>query len=125
MIESIRHIFIDETNRQLDAIELELQSEFGVTFNKKLAEKVFLAMHSIKGTSPMFGFNKLPSFIIPIEKTFDRIRKDEIILTTELKEKTEEVVKIIKNVLVNNNDIHITEGEDEKALITFFKNLST
>ena len=49
-----------------------------------LVNAVFRALHTIKGSGAMFGFDKVASFTHEFETAFDRVRKGEIKPTQEL-----------------------------------------
>jgi len=64
-------------------LELEDQPD-----SKPLIERVFRAMHTIKGSSAMFGFQHIADFTHEIETVFDLIRDEHIFANTEIIEKT-------------------------------------
>lgn len=123
MIEQIRNLFIQEVTRQIDTIEKELNSTVIVEFDKNLVEKVFHTMHNIKGSGPMVGFHFLPIVAMPAEKTFDRIRKGELPFSPEVKDKTNDLLKLMREILANNCDKSLSEGENQTELVNFFKQL--
>lgn len=125
MIEKIRDLFIEEASLQLLTIESLLENHTKGVLKDDVIEKVFLAMHSIKGAGPMVGFNSLPIVTAPVEKVFARIRKGEINISDELIVKTNSVVRLIIDALKSNSDKHIAEGDDKEELINYFKNLSS
>lgn len=123
MIEQIRNLFIQEVTRQIDTIEKEMNATPFVEFNKDLVEKVFHTMHNIKGSAPMVGFHFLPTVAMPAEKTFDRIRKGELPFSLEVKDKTNDLLKLVREVLENNCDKSLSEGDKQTELVNFFKQL--
>src|SRR5689334_25305561 len=52
--------------------------------DKELIDSAFRALHTIKGSGAMFGFDKVASFTHEFETAFDRVRKGEIRPTHEL-----------------------------------------
>jgi two-component system chemotaxis sensor kinase CheA len=52
--------------------------------DRALVDAAFRAMHTIKGSGAMFGFDKVASFTHEFETAFDRVRKGEIEPTHEL-----------------------------------------
>ena len=125
MKEAIRNIFIEETTQQLNSLGLLLKDFFNGNDNDSIVEKVFLAMHSIKGAGPMVGFNYLPDVVIPVEKTYARIRKGELDISEELMEKTDGIIKLLINVLKSNSDNHLNNDLSHLELLNFFKNLNS
>ena len=57
MIEQIKEGFINETIHDLNSIELDLTTDKLGDVSDCLVEKVFTAVHKIKGTAPMLGIN--------------------------------------------------------------------
>ncbi|MBN2166583.1 MAG: Hpt domain-containing protein [Marinilabiliaceae bacterium] len=123
MIEKIRNIFREETAQQLENLENSLKSHLNGEKGKIDVEKIFLAMHSIKGAGPMVGFNSLPKITMPVEKAYDKIRRGELSISDELIQKTNCIVRLIIDALQLNSDLHLADGENEDELINFFKNL--
>ncbi|MCJ8500362.1 chemotaxis protein CheA [Desulfatitalea alkaliphila] len=52
--------------------------------NKDLVDRVFRAMHTIKGSGAMFGFDEIAAFTHDVETVFDRVRDGHIPVTTHL-----------------------------------------
>jgi two-component system, chemotaxis family, sensor kinase CheA len=52
--------------------------------DEELIGRVFRAMHTIKGSGAMFGFDDIAAFTHEVETTFDRVRAGEIPVTKEL-----------------------------------------
>jgi two-component system chemotaxis sensor kinase CheA len=52
--------------------------------DKDLIDTAFRALHTIKGSGAMFGFDKVAAFTHEFETAFDRVRKGEIVPTQEL-----------------------------------------
>lgn len=52
--------------------------------DRELVDSAFRALHTIKGSGAMFGFDKVASFTHEFETAFDRVRRGEIKPTQEL-----------------------------------------
>jgi two-component system chemotaxis sensor kinase CheA len=52
--------------------------------DRELVDSAFRALHTIKGSGAMFGFDKVATFTHEFETAFDRVRKGEIKPTQEL-----------------------------------------
>ena len=77
-------VFRVEAQELLDQIEqalLDLEANPG---NADLIAQVFRAMHTLKGSGAMFGFDALASFAHACETAFDKVRKGEAKATPEL-----------------------------------------
>ncbi|HEX3662201.1 MAG TPA: chemotaxis protein CheA [Acidobacteriaceae bacterium] len=74
--EEAREILVD-----LEASLLELNEKPGDT---ELVGRVFRALHTIKGSGAMFGFDDLAAFTHNLENAFDEVRKGRLAVTPEL-----------------------------------------
>ena len=78
-----------ETFRQ-EARELLEQLEQGLLdldrnrTDSDLVNSVFRALHTIKGSGAMFGFTAVAAFVHEFETAFDRVRKGQIAITSDL-----------------------------------------
>ena len=52
--------------------------------DRELIDSAFRALHTIKGSGAMFGFDKVAAFTHEFETAFDRIRKGEIAPSQDL-----------------------------------------
>jgi two-component system chemotaxis sensor kinase CheA len=75
---------------RIEAAELLEQMEQGLLDlehqldNRALIDGVFRALHTLKGSGAMFGFDRLASFTHHCETAFDRVRKGLAVATPEL-----------------------------------------
>jgi two-component system, chemotaxis family, sensor kinase CheA len=77
-------VFRVEAQELLDLIDqslLDLEKSPG---NADLVAQVFRAMHTLKGSGAMFGFDTLANFAHACETAFDRVRKGQVAATPEL-----------------------------------------
>jgi two-component system chemotaxis sensor kinase CheA len=84
MMEDHFQTFIDESTELLTdlesaLVELEEQPE-----DSELIGRIFRALHTIKGTSGMFGMDGLNTFTHQLESVFDLVRQGELPVTREL-----------------------------------------
>ncbi|MFV0348984.1 MAG: chemotaxis protein CheW [Halodesulfovibrio sp.] len=76
--------FREEAQELLSELEtalLELEEEPG---NSDIVDRVFRAMHTIKGSGAMFGFDDIAAFTHDVENMFDKVRNRELAVTREL-----------------------------------------
>jgi two-component system chemotaxis sensor kinase CheA len=76
--------FRTEAEEHLIALEESLLEMEDSPNDKDLIAKSFRAMHTIKGSGGMFGFNDLSAFTHHLETAFDRIRNGHYSVTPEL-----------------------------------------
>jgi two-component system chemotaxis sensor kinase CheA len=74
--EEAREIVVD-----LEAALLELNEERG---DMELVGRVFRALHTIKGSGAMFGFEELAAFTHNLETAFDQVRNGKLAISSEL-----------------------------------------
>lgn len=71
----------EELLTDLESALLELEEH---PTDPDLVARVFRAMHTIKGTGAMFGFDRLSAFTHCLENAFDRVRNGKLAVTSEL-----------------------------------------
>lgn len=76
--------FIEEANDLIATLEKTLLALEHNTEDKSLVEKVFRVMHTLKGNSSMFGFEKMGAITHHLETIFDFIREGKKPVTKEL-----------------------------------------
>lgn len=93
---------------ELESSLLELEERPDDT---EVVGRVFRAMHTIKGSGAMFGFDAVSEFTHQVETAFDRVRDGAIRVTPELISLTLQARDKILDLLDNGGD-----GKDEVAL---------
>lgn len=71
----------DELLVDLEAAMLELEEQ---PDDSDCVDRAFRAMHTIKGSGAMFGFDKLAAFTHHLENAFDLVRCGDLVITKEL-----------------------------------------
>ena len=74
--EEAKEIFVE-----LEATLLELNKS---SDDKELVQKAFRALHTIKGSGSMFGFDKVAAFTHNLENAYDEVREGRLKVTPEL-----------------------------------------
>jgi len=77
-------IFRVEAQELLEQIEQGLLDLAGNPGDKEMVATIFRALHTLKGSGAMFGFDDLAGFTHHCETAFDRVRKGEVPATREL-----------------------------------------
>ena len=84
MLDQMTSVFFDEANELLDNLEgylLTLETE---PQNQEIISAVFRAMHTIKGSSGMFGFDEIQHFTHEMESAFDKVRNGIVPVSSDL-----------------------------------------
>ena len=84
MLEQLSSVFFDEANELLDNLEEQLLALSDNNGDPETIAAVFRAMHTIKGSSAMFGFNEISTFTHEAESAMDQVRNGVIPVTPEL-----------------------------------------
>src|SRR6056297_1985623 len=109
--------FIEEATDNIKDLEDALLILDNEPENKELVERVFRAMHTIKGGGAMFGFQKLSDFTHHLENIYDQVREGKLSINKGLLDLTLQSVDHLKNLL--------EEGEElSRNTETTHKNLS-
>lgn len=77
-------VFRQEASELFEVLEGALLDLGQRPDDRDLVDSAFRALHTIKGSGAMFGFDKVASFTHEFETAFDRVRKGEIKPTQEL-----------------------------------------
>ncbi len=91
--------FISETHESLDNLEptfVELEKDPG---NLELINSVFRVVHSLKGAADFLGFPKVVKIAHKSESLFNRLRKEEMVLTPEIMDVVFEAVDVLKALI--------------------------
>jgi two-component system chemotaxis sensor kinase CheA len=104
MIDKFRAKFVEESMDNLHDLEEALFLLEKDMENKELIERIFRAMHSLKGGGAMFGFNHLSDFTHHLETIFDWVRNNKLKVSTDLISLTFSAIDQI-NFLLKTGDL--------------------
>ncbi len=107
-IDQFRHGFQEEAREllvELEAVLLELNER---REDGELVGRVFRALHTIKGSGAMFGFDELAAFAHKLENAFDEVRKGHLAVTPDLVDLTLSALDQIRAM--------VEEGENDAAV---------
>lgn len=79
-----RAIFREEALDLLSELESTLLELEASPHDMDLVNQVFRALHTIKGSGAMFGFDDIADFTHALESVFDKLRNEELQVTREL-----------------------------------------
>lgn len=85
--------------------------------DKTKIESLFGALHSLKGSGGMFGYNKISEYTHDIETIYDYVRKDRIKINTELLDVTLRAIDHLKLLLKMGDDLDV-QSENEHQIKT-------
>jgi len=99
-----RQAFKEEALELLGELETSLLELEEDPKNGEVINRVFRAMHTIKGSGAMFGFEDIASFTHEVETVFDLARNGQIAVSKELLDLT---------LLARDNILSMLEGEEQ------------
>jgi two-component system chemotaxis sensor kinase CheA len=79
-----RQSFREEAREILVELEASLLELTERRDDRELVGRIFRALHTIKGSGAMFGFDDLAAFTHNLENAFDEVRKERLAVTPEL-----------------------------------------
>lgn len=122
MMDKFKAKFVEESLDNVNDLEESLFALENDMQSKDLIERIFRAMHSLKGGGAMFGFNHLSEFTHHLENIFDKVRNDKLEVTPDLISLTFSAVDEIK-FLLNKGDL--TDQEDLDAYGRFMAKIQS
>lgn len=84
MFDQVASVFFDEANELLDNLEGYLLTLENEPENQEVISAVFRTMHTIKGSSAMFGLDEISKFTHKMENAFDLVRQGKVFVTPQL-----------------------------------------
>src|SRR6185369_5084802 len=84
MSDQYRQAFRDEANELLVELETSLLELEENPADGELIGRVFRAMHTIKGSGAMFGFEAIAAFTHNVETVFDQVRCGKLAVSKNL-----------------------------------------
>ena len=103
-------VFLEEAKELLADLEEALLELEGAPEDKELIGRIFRAMHTIKGSGAMFGFDAVAAFTHEVETFYDKVREGTVGVTPELIS----VTLVAKDQIVEL--LQATEGEAPSSL---------
>jgi two-component system chemotaxis sensor kinase CheA len=97
--ENFQSKFIDEAFDNIADLEQALMSLELSPNDKGLVERVFRAMHSLKGGGAMFGFERLSEFTHRLENIYDMVRSGQLCISSSLLSVTLQSVDFLRDLL--------------------------
>ncbi|MBU2493468.1 MAG: chemotaxis protein CheA [Bacteroidetes bacterium] len=123
MIDAHRKAFIEEATELLAQLEVSLLELENNPKDSEVIAKVFRSLHTIKGSSGMFGYDDIAMFTHDIENVYDHVRNGEINITKELIDLTLAAGDQISFMLVKSEDASQLDDNLTKEILTSFRNI--
>jgi two-component system chemotaxis sensor kinase CheA len=119
-----RDYFKEEARELLGNIEQMLVDLETSPDDFELLNNIFRALHTIKGSGSMFGFEDIAEFTHDVETLFDMLRDKKLSVTKEIIDLTLSARDLIAAMLEKTDEEEVDQEEKER-LLRAFKSLTT
>ncbi len=123
MIDSHRQAFIEEAEELLLELESTLLELEESPTDTELIAKTFRALHTIKGSSAMFGYDDITMFTHDIENVYDFIRKGELKITKDIIDSTLAAKDQIHKMLHPESEENKVDENITRQILEAFRNI--
>lgn len=114
MIEQHIATYREEAGELLAELETSLLDLEETPEDHDLINRVFRAMHTIKGSGAMFGFDDVAAFTHEVETVFDLVRNGKMVVTKELLDltlKSRDHISALLDASAGFGQVDVNEGE--------------
>ncbi len=123
MNDNHREAFREEARELLGELEAALLELEKTPEDLELIGRVFRAMHTIKGSGAMFGFDEIAAFTHDVETIYDRVRNGDIRVTKHLVDLTLSACDQIQRMIEPAENGEPIDREKTKKITAAFKDL--
>ncbi|MCG8390146.1 MAG: chemotaxis protein CheA [Cytophagales bacterium] len=124
-MDSLQHIFIQEATELLSELEEALLAFENNLEDRDSMERIFRAMHTLKGASSMFGFTDVNDFTHELESIYDALREGTLKATPGILELTLEAVDHLGEFIKNPSHEDEAIKKRQKTLLEKIKAYNT
>jgi two-component system chemotaxis sensor kinase CheA len=107
-MDSFKHVFKEEAQELIGNLEQALLVLEKNPKDEQSIDQIFRVMHTLKGNSDMFGFDKIEEITHQLESVYDGIRNSEDELNDEILSVTFSTVDHIRDLLNEGNSLQDT-----------------
>ncbi|MDM8535513.1 chemotaxis protein CheA [Desulfobacterales bacterium HSG17] len=122
-MDNFRNTYREETEELLADLESALLELSDDNDNMEIVSRIFRAMHTIKGSGAMFGFDKIVAFTHEVETVFDMVRDKLIPVNKNLVDLTLGACDQIRKMIAVDSEESETENDIVSTIISSFKKL--
>ncbi|WP_243546563.1 chemotaxis protein CheA [Pseudodesulfovibrio tunisiensis] len=118
-----RQIFKEEAYDLLSELEGTLLELEQAPEDMDLINRIFRALHTIKGSGSMFGFEDIAEFTHEVETVFDLVRNEELAVTGELCNLALKSRDYIQKMLDNSESDDVVDPHEMEAILSGLQGL--
>lgn len=125
---SVNKMFFDESRDNISKIENSLLHLENEPKDNDMINELFRNVHTIKGSSGMFGFDNIMEFTHTFETLLDKVRHDEILITDEIISeslKANDYISKMLDLAENNEKVTNNFIKDGNQITTKLQQLSS
>jgi two-component system chemotaxis sensor kinase CheA len=122
-MDQFKNSFQEEAREILVELESALLALNETPGDMELVGRVFRALHTIKGSGAMFGFDELAAFTHKLENAFDEVRNGRLTITPELIDLTLAAMDQIRAMLEEGNGAPAADAEACAQILAKVKQL--
>ena len=116
MMEEAITTYREEAGELLAELETSLLDLEETPDDNDLINRVFRAMHTIKGSGAMFGFDEIASFTHEVETVFDMVRNGKMTVTKRLLDLTLKSRDHILYILNISSDEEVDRSQGDEII---------
>ncbi len=116
-MEQFKKKFLEEASDLINNLEKSLLLLEENKQDRNIIEEVFRIMHSLKGGSAMFGFQKMDAFTHDLETIYDLIRSDKLQVDNEVLNVTLAAIDHLKVLLENGENLSSEAAANHTLLL--------
>jgi len=117
--------YIEDAGELIAKLEAELMDFENNIENPATIQELFRVMHTLKGTSGMFGFQRIEELTHLLEDIYDLLRNNEIAINQEILNLTFEAVDLLKLLLQTKEILDIEQEKQCSRIILLAKKYAT
>ncbi len=101
-VEELREVFINEAKEILVELEHDLLALENMPENYELIDNIFRGIHTLKGSSTMFGYENIQNIAHEYESIFNLVRDNQMQISIDLINITLKGIDAFKSILYND-----------------------
>jgi len=117
--------YIEDAGELITQLESQLINFENDITNKEIIQEIFRVMHTLKGTSGMFGFHRIEEFTHLLEDIYDLVRNEHLVINQDIINLTFDSVDLIKLMLQTKENFDYEQEIVFKNTISVAQKYST
>ena len=120
---ALKLIFQEEVTNRLSELEKIIHEVENEKISTELIEHIYQVIHTIKGSSAMFGFESVFKFINHLELLYNLLRKGKIWMSHEIRVSTVASFDHIRHLLEDEEHINPINDFNDRKLVNMITSI--